>query len=65
MSFGQTIYLSKFYEVGEAVPGVLFVNVTEFRSDDATTPQSRPRARSSSPPAKFRLRLPTPLMRAA
>jgi len=34
VSFGQTMYLSKFYEVTEAVPGVQFVNITEFRRGD-------------------------------
>ncbi|MEI9971358.1 MAG: hypothetical protein WDO73_04480 [Ignavibacteriota bacterium] len=32
VDFGQTIYLSKFYEVMEQVPGVLYVNITEFSS---------------------------------
>jgi hypothetical protein len=38
VTFGQTIYLSKFYEVAEQTPGVLFVNVTEFRRGDTPTP---------------------------
>jgi hypothetical protein len=38
VDFGQTIYLSKFYEIGEAVAGVLYVNVTEFRRDAPTPP---------------------------
>jgi hypothetical protein len=38
VDFGQTIYLSKFYEVIEAVPGVLFVNITEFRRFDVIAP---------------------------
>jgi hypothetical protein len=38
VDFGRTIYLSKFYEVSEAVAGVLFVNVTEFRRFDVTSP---------------------------
>jgi hypothetical protein len=38
VNFGQTIYLGKFYEVSEAVAGVLYVNVTEFRRGDKTTP---------------------------
>jgi Baseplate J-like protein len=42
VSFGQTIYLSKFYEVGETVPGVDYVNVTEFRRGDVTTPLVAP-----------------------
>jgi hypothetical protein len=32
VDFGRTIYLSKFYEALEAIEGVDFVNVTEFRS---------------------------------
>lgn len=35
VDFGQTIYLSKFYEVGEAIAGVLYMNITEFRRGDA------------------------------
>jgi hypothetical protein len=35
VDFGQTIYLSKFYEVGEAVPGIIYVNITEFRRTQA------------------------------
>jgi len=42
VDFGQTIYLSKFYEVGEAVPGVLYVNVTEFQRGALTTPAIEP-----------------------
>jgi hypothetical protein len=34
VTFGQTIYLSKFYEASEGVPGVQFVNITEFRRGD-------------------------------
>jgi Baseplate J-like protein len=33
--FGQQVYLSRFYEVIEAVEGVLYANVTEFRRGDA------------------------------
>jgi Baseplate J-like protein len=33
--FGQQVYLSRFYEVVEAVEGVLYANVTEFRRGDA------------------------------
>jgi hypothetical protein len=32
--FGQPIYLSKFYEAIEAIPGVEYVNITEFRRTD-------------------------------
>jgi hypothetical protein len=42
VDFGQTTYLSKFYELGETVPGVLYVNVTEFRRGDVTTPAVDP-----------------------
>lgn len=35
VDFGQTIYLSKFYEQSEKIEGVLFVNITEFRRGDA------------------------------
>jgi hypothetical protein len=38
VDFGQTVYLSKFYEVGEAIAGVLYMNITEFRRGD--TPKS-------------------------
>jgi len=31
VTFGQTIYLSNFYESSDTVPGVQFVNITEFR----------------------------------
>lgn len=31
VNFGQSIYLSKFYEASEQIAGVLYVNVTEFR----------------------------------
>jgi len=42
VDFGQTIYLSKFYEVAEEVPGVVFVNITEFRRGDVATPAVEP-----------------------
>ena len=38
VDFGQTVYLSKFYEVSEAIAGVLYVNVSEFRRADRQTP---------------------------
>ena len=31
VDFGQQLFLSKFYEAIEAVPGVAFTTVTEFR----------------------------------
>lgn len=33
VDFGQTIYLSGFYEVIEAIEGVQYVNITEFRRE--------------------------------
>lgn len=33
VDFGQTIYLSKFYEAIEAIDGVAFVNISEFRRE--------------------------------
>jgi hypothetical protein len=36
VDFGQTIYLSKFYEAIEAIDGVDFVNISEFRRQEAT-----------------------------
>jgi hypothetical protein len=42
VDFGQTIYLSKFYEDSQRVAGVLFVNVTEFRRGDRPTPAIEP-----------------------
>ncbi|MBV7328173.1 baseplate J/gp47 family protein [Chloroflexi bacterium TSY] len=34
VDFGQTLYLSKFYEAMEAIEGVAFVNIIEFRRGD-------------------------------
>ncbi len=42
VTFGQTIYLSKFYEVSEQIPGVLYVNISEFRRGDTATPVIEP-----------------------
>jgi hypothetical protein len=42
VNFGQTIYLSKFYEASEAIAGVLFVNISEFRRGDTATPAVEP-----------------------
>ncbi|MFF1380461.1 baseplate J/gp47 family protein [Streptomyces sp. NPDC058308] len=36
VDFNQTVYLSKFYEETQDVPGVVFVNITEFRRGDRT-----------------------------
>jgi hypothetical protein len=37
VNFGQTLYLSKFYEAIEAIEGVAYVNVTEFRRGETTS----------------------------
>ncbi len=42
VTFSQTIYLSKFYEESQNVPGVVFVNITEFRRDDVVVPAVDP-----------------------
>ena len=43
VDFGQTIYLSKYYEQIQEVPGVTFVNITEFRrADDPIGPAVAP-----------------------
>jgi hypothetical protein len=43
VDFGQTVYLSKYYEQIQEVPGVTFVNITEFRrADDLTGPPVAP-----------------------
>ena len=34
VDFAQTVYLSKFYEAIEAIEGVEFVNISEFRPED-------------------------------
>jgi hypothetical protein len=36
VDFGQTLYLSKFYEALEGIEGVAFVTITEFRRQDDT-----------------------------
>ena len=33
VTFQQTVYLSKFYEAIEAIDGVAFVNISEFRRE--------------------------------
>jgi hypothetical protein len=45
VSFGQPVYLSAFYEKAQEVPGVVFVNITEFRRDDVATPPVEPTGR--------------------
>jgi uncharacterized phage protein gp47/JayE len=42
VDFGQTVYLSRFYEQSQEVPGVLFVNITEFRRGDRPGPAVEP-----------------------
>jgi hypothetical protein len=42
VDFNQTIYLSKFYEESQNVPGVIFVNITEFRREDTPAPAVEP-----------------------
>jgi uncharacterized phage protein gp47/JayE len=37
VTFGQSIYLSKFYETIQEVPGVVAANIVEFRREDQTT----------------------------
>jgi len=38
VDFKQTVYLSKFYEEIQSVPGVVFVNINEFRRGDQPPP---------------------------
>jgi hypothetical protein len=42
VDFNQTIYLSKFYEVSQDIPGVVYVNITEFRREDSPAPAVDP-----------------------
>src|SRR5206468_1196885 len=42
VSFSQTLYLSRFYEDSQQIPGVVFVNITEFRRGDVTEPKVDP-----------------------
>jgi hypothetical protein len=42
VDFNQTIYLSKFYEESQNIPGVIFVNITEFRRGDRPVPAVEP-----------------------
>lgn len=42
VDFNQTVYLSKFYEESQNVPGVVFVNITEFRREDRPVPAVDP-----------------------
>lgn len=42
VDFNQTVYLSRFYEEIQQVPGVVFVNITEFRREDRPLPAVDP-----------------------
>jgi hypothetical protein len=50
VDFGQTIYLSKFYEAIEAIDGVTFANISEFRREaeeaDTVAPSGKIELRS-------------------
>jgi len=41
VDFGQTLYLSKFYEAIEAIQGVAYVNISEFRRENTTSQEHR------------------------
>lgn len=45
VDFNQTIYLSKFYEESQNIPGVIFVNIKEFRRGDRLVPAVEPQGR--------------------
>ena len=45
VDFGQQVYLSSFYEKAAEVPGVRFVNITEFRRGNGTGPLIEPSGR--------------------
>ncbi|MFI6252746.1 baseplate J/gp47 family protein [Streptomyces sp. NPDC051016] len=42
VGFNQSVYLSRFYEDSQSVPGVVFVNITEFRRGDRPAPAVEP-----------------------
>jgi len=42
VDFNQNIYLSKFYEESQDIPGVIYVNITEFRRGDQPVPAVEP-----------------------
>jgi hypothetical protein len=50
VDFNQTIYLSKFYEESQNVPGVVYVNITEFRREDQPVPAVEPLGKISLGP---------------
>ena len=41
VDFNETVYLSKFYEQCQEVPGVIYVNITEFRRADQQDPKEK------------------------
>ncbi len=45
VDFGDTTYLSKFYEAIEAIEGVAFVNITQFHSEKDPLPAIQPEGR--------------------
>jgi hypothetical protein len=45
VDFGQSVYLSAVYEAAQEVPGVVFVNVTEFRREVVAEPLVEPTGR--------------------
>ena len=55
VDFGQTIYLSKFYEAIEAINGVDFVNISEFRREGALANTWSRKARLCCAPTRSRL----------
>ncbi|GIH14142.1 baseplate J/gp47 family protein [Rugosimonospora africana] len=42
VDFGQTVYLGRFYEAVQDTPGVVYVNITEFRRADRPVPAVDP-----------------------
>jgi hypothetical protein len=42
VGFNENVYLSRFYDRCQDVPGVVFVNITEFRRGDRPTPLIEP-----------------------
>ncbi|MGH3901417.1 MAG: baseplate J/gp47 family protein [Pseudonocardiaceae bacterium] len=42
VNFSEPIYLSRFYDESQSVPGVVFVNITEFRRGDRSEPAVDP-----------------------
>jgi hypothetical protein len=45
VGFAETLYLSRFYECIQDVPGVVFLNITEFRRADVAKPLVEARGR--------------------